>query len=160
LRINEFQTGTIESASDEFVELVNVGTAPVDLSGYRVVYRSATGTVDIPVAALAGTLAPGYFYLLVGSGFTGSNADQRFTASFATQGGGGLALYDPAGAIVDSVGWTPATNAFVEGSPAPLAPTAHGSEGRQPDGHDTDNNAADFHLMVPTPRAANQVPPS
>jgi len=157
LRINEFSTGgTLLSASDEFVELVNAGTAPAYLGGYRLVYRSASGTTDVLVANLAGSMPPGSFFLLGGSAFTGSNADQRFTTGLA-QGGGGLALYDPTGAIVDSVGWGLATNAFVEGSPAPAPPpTLQGSESRLPDGDDTNNNAVDFTLTVSTPRASNQ----
>ena len=40
VRVNEFSTGTSASATDEFVELVNVGSSPADLSGYKLVYRS------------------------------------------------------------------------------------------------------------------------
>jgi hypothetical protein len=144
----------LTSTSDEFVELVNAGTASADLTGYRLVYRSASGTTDVPVATLAGPISPGSFFLLGGAAYTGSNADQRFTTSLA-QGGGGLALYDPTGAIVDSVGWGLATNAFVEGSPAPAPPTVQGSESRLPDGDDTNNNAVDFTFTVSTPGASN-----
>jgi hypothetical protein len=155
VRINEFSTGTLSSTSDEFVELVNVGTAPADLAGYRLVYRSASGTTDVQVASLGGWIAPASFFLLGGSGFTGAAADQRFTTGLA-QTGGGIALYDPTGAIVDSVGWGTATNGFVEGSPAPTPPPVQGSESRLPDGDDTNNNAADFSVTVSTPRASNQ----
>jgi hypothetical protein len=34
VRINEFSTGTEGALTDEFVELVNLGTEPADLSGY------------------------------------------------------------------------------------------------------------------------------
>ena len=44
VRINEFMTGTATAASNEFVEIVNAGTAAVDLSGCKLVYRSAAGT--------------------------------------------------------------------------------------------------------------------
>jgi len=156
VRINEFSTGsTFTSTSDEFIELVNVGTAPAELAGYRIVYRSASGTTDVPLASLIGSIAPGSFFLLGGGGFTGTNANQRFTTNLA-QTGGGIALYDPTGAIVDSVGWGTATNAFVEGSPAPTPPPVQGSESRLPDGDDTNNNAADFSVTVSTPGASNQ----
>ena len=156
VRINEFNTGSpLSSTSDEFVELVNVGTAPAELAGYRIVYRSAAGTTDVPVANLVGTIAPGSFFLLGGGAFSGSNADQRFTTGLA-ETSGGLALYDASGAKVDSVGWGTATNAFVEGAPtiAP-SPLPGRSLSRIPDGDDTDNNAADFEGRPSTPRASN-----
>ena len=72
---------------------------------------------------------------------------------------GGLGLRDPAGELVDSVGYGTATNDFVEGTPAP-APPVSASPGssaiRLPDGHDIDSNSADFSVSTrPTPKAAN-----
>ena len=65
LRINEFMTGITGSAQNEFVEIYNGGTAPADLGGYRLVYRSSAGSSDIGLGTIAsGTLlAPGGFYL-------------------------------------------------------------------------------------------------
>jgi lamin tail-like protein/collagen triple helix repeat protein len=156
LRINEFTTGSQISPSDEFVELVNVGTAPAELMGYRLVYRPASGATDVPVATLAGSIPPGTIFLLGGAGYTGAFADQRFTTGFS-QTGGGIALFDATGATVDSVGWGTATNAFVEGSPTITPSLLPGrSLSRLPDGHDTDNNAADFSGTPSTPRASNR----
>ena len=63
------------------------------------------------------------------------------------------------GAILDSVGYGDTTNAFVEAHPAtaPPATAAPGSSsGRIPDGHDTNDNAADFSVSAtPSPGAAN-----
>jgi hypothetical protein len=63
LKLNEFMTGTTGSAADEFVEIVNVGTAAADLSGYKLVYRSAAGTGDVSLATIPSgtTLAAGGF---------------------------------------------------------------------------------------------------
>ena len=62
-------------------------------------------------------------------------------------GGGGLALRlgpNNSGAIIDSVGWGTATNAFVEGA-VTAAPAANNSQSRQLNGcQDTDSNANDF----------------
>ena len=60
---------------------------------------------------------------------------------------------------LDHVGWGTATNAFVEGTVA-SAPPATASPGssaaRHPDGHDTNDNSADFTVVTPpTPRATN-----
>jgi Lamin Tail Domain/Collagen triple helix repeat (20 copies) len=161
IRVNEVMTGSAGAASNEFVELVNVGTATADISGFRVAYRSAAGTSDVTLAAApaGATIPAGGFYLLAGTGYLGSHApDLTFSASLAATGGG-LAVRDASGAILDSVGYGEATNAFVEGhaAAAPPATAAPGSSvDRIPDGHDTNDNAADFSVSAsPTPGASN-----
>jgi hypothetical protein len=67
--------------------------------------------------------------------------------------GGGLALRR-GDELLDSVGYGTANNAFVEGSPA-AAPPSGSSLARLPNGRDTNDNAADFRVGTPTPRAAN-----
>jgi hypothetical protein len=157
IRVNEVQTAGTGSAADEFVELVNSGTTAADLSGWKVVYRSATGTSDGTLVTIPDgtTLAAGGFYLLGGSGYAGSPAaDQSFSTGLAGTGGA-VAVKDAGGAVVDAAGWGTATNALVEGTAA-AAPTAGSSIARHPDGHDTNSNAADFTVATtPTPRASN-----
>jgi hypothetical protein len=162
VRINEIQTGTSSSAADEFVELSNTGTTPADLGGWKVVYRSASGTSDTTLATIPDgtTLAPGGFYLLGGSAYDGSApADQSFSSGLASTGGG-VGVRDASGALVDSAGWGSATNALVEGSAAsaPPATSAPGSSiARLPDGHDTNLNSTDFTVTsTATPRSANR----
>jgi hypothetical protein len=131
------------------------------VGGFKVAYRSSAGTSDITLATIpAGTSIPaGGFYLLGGAGYLGSHAaDQSFSTSLAATGGG-LAVRDTGGAILDSVGYGDTTNAFVEAHPAtaPPATAAPGSSsGRIPDGHDTNDNAADFSVSAtPSPGASN-----
>jgi hypothetical protein len=161
IRVNEFMTGSTGAASNEFVELVNAGSTAADVSGFKVAYRASAGTSDTTLATIpAGTSIPaGGFYLLAGSGYLGSHAaDQTFSTSLAATGGG-VAVRDTTGTILDSVGYGDATNAFVEAHPAtaPPATAAPGSSaGRIPDGHDTNDNAADFSVSAtPSPGAAN-----
>jgi Lamin Tail Domain/Collagen triple helix repeat (20 copies) len=161
LRINELMTGTTGAAANEFVELVNAGSASADIGGFRLVYRSAAGTNDVSLATIptGTTLATGAFYLLGGSAYAGARApDQSFSTSLAATGGG-VALRDPGGAILDSIGYGDATNAFIEGhaASAPPATAVPGSSAdRLPDGHDTDDNAADFTISAaPTPGGPN-----
>ena len=161
IRVNELMTGSTGAASNEFVELLNAGTTAVDVGGYKVAYRSAAGTSDTTLATIPDgtTIQAGGFYLLAGSGYLGSHApDQTFSASLAATGGG-LAVRDAAGTILDSVGYGEATNAFVEGHPAaaPPATAAPGSSAdRIPDGHDTNDNAADFSVSAaPSPGTSN-----
>jgi hypothetical protein len=161
LRVNELMTGSTGAAANEFVEIVNTGTTAADIGGFRLAYRSGAGTSDVTLATVpAGTtLAAGGFYLFGGSAYAGTRApDQSFSAAIAATAGG-VALRDSAGAIVDSVGYGDAVNAFVEGHPA-SAPPATANPGssaiRLPDGHDTNDNAADFSVSAsPTPGSSN-----
>jgi len=161
LRVNELSTGTTVAASDEFVELVNAGTAAADISGWRLVYRSAAGGSDVALATVAaGTAIPvGGHYLFGGSGYVGAAVpDQSFSTGLAAAGGG-VGLRKPDGTLVDSVGYGSATNAFVEGSAAAAPPAADPpgkSAGRLPDGKDTNDNSVDFGVITATPRNANE----
>jgi len=160
IRINEFSVGVEGALGDEFVEIVNVGTAAADLSGWKLVYRSGAGTSDVSLGTLADgtTLAAGGFLLFGGSGYSGAHpADKSFSAGLASVAGG-VAIKDADGNIVDSVGWGDATNAFVEGTAATaptIAPAPGKSDARHPNGHDTDANSADFAIGDPTPGASN-----
>lgn len=158
--VNEFSVGVEGALGDEFVEIVNTGTAAADLSGWKLVYRSGAGTSDVSLGTLAdGTmLAPGAFFLFGGSAYSGAHpADKSFSAGLASAAGG-VAIKDADGNIVDSVGWGDATNAFVEGTTAAaptIAPAPGKSDARHPDGHDTNVNSADFTIGDPTPGTAN-----
>jgi hypothetical protein len=155
--VNELLTGGAAGGTDEFVEIVNAGTAPVDVSGFRIAYRSAAGTSDVTLATIPdGTsLAPSGFYLVAGSGYSGTApADQSFAIGLAASAGG-VGVRDGAGTLIDSVGYGEATNAFVEGTPV-AAPASGQSVGRTPDGDDTNVNSTDFTVLAtPTPRASN-----
>lgn len=161
VRVNEFSTGTTASATDEFVEIFNAGASPAGVGGYKLVYRSGAGTSDVALATIPdGTmLAAGAFYLFGGSGYGGGRqADQTFSAGLAGSAGG-LGLRDAMGKLVDSVGYGTATNAFVETHAATAPPSTAppgSSDIRLPDGHDTDDNSADFAVTAaPTPGAPN-----
>ena len=70
--------------------------------------------------------------------------------------GGGAALRDPNGTIVDSVGWGTATNNFIEGRVA-VAPPSKRSIQRLPDGADNGDNSLDFTLSnAVTPNGPNR----
>jgi Lamin Tail Domain len=160
IRINEFSVGVEGALGDEFVEIVNTGTAAADLSGWKLVYRSGAGTSDVSLGTLADgtTLAAGGFFLFGGSAYSAAHpADRSFSAGLASSAGG-VAIKDANGNVVDSVGWGDATNAFVEGTAAAaptIAPAPGQSDGRHPDGHDTNVNSADFTIGDPTPGTSN-----
>jgi len=161
LRVNELMTGVTGAAANEFVEIVNAGTATANIGGFRLAYRSAAGTSDVTLATIPDgtTLAAGAFYLFAGSAYAGAAPPSQSFSTGLAAGGGGVALRDSSGAIVDSVGYGDAVNAFVEAHPAtaPPATAAPGSSAvRLPDGHDTNDNAADFSVSsTPTPGGSN-----
>ena len=164
IKVNEVRTGVAGANTNSFIELYNAGSTPVDISNWTVVYGSATATSNTLLATIpAGTtLAPGAYYVLGGAGYTGSPAPNQTFASTLSASGGGVGVTDASGTlVVDSVGWGTATNALVEGCPAP-APAAAAAPGwsivRSPNGHDTDSNCSDFAVTtVPSPGVLNTI---
>lgn len=163
LLLSEVVTGGT-SASDEFVELVNAGATSVDLAGLEVVYVTSSGST---VTAKAGwteprPLDPGRHLLIANAaGVYAPLADATYTGGFAASGGA-VALRVAGGAPIDALGWGDATNAFVEGTPAP-APAAGSSLERRPGGPsgnngDTNDGALDWFIQA-TPSPQNLAAP-
>ena len=66
LVISQFQVAG-GTAADEFIEIHNVSGSAIDVNGYKVVYRSASGTSDVTLLTFsASTIIPaGGYYLLI-----------------------------------------------------------------------------------------------
>jgi hypothetical protein len=94
-------------------------------------------------------------YLLIGGkDFVGATNVFKGASGLAAAGGQ-LALKDPSGAYVSTMGYGTATGSWVKGTVAPK-PGPSQSVARTPDGVDTGNNATDFVLATtPTPGAKN-----
>ncbi|MEE9616843.1 MAG: lamin tail domain-containing protein, partial [Anaerolineae bacterium] len=162
LVISEVQSGATGNNNLEFIELYNATAAPLDLEGYALAYRLAASQEDVLIYAWAESApipAHGHYLLVraVQEDAVGVVADAEFDQSLNTKGGG-LALLNPQGQIVDSVGWGNAPEAFVEGSPAPV-PENDTSIERLPGGEegnfgDTGDNSADF-VVNPAPDPQN-----
>jgi len=160
--VNEVQTGSAVSASDEFIELYDPCDAPVALGGWKLVYRSSSdngGGADIALATIAAgtTIAARGYLVAVNAVVAAMRAhDLTYTGGLASNGGA-VGLRDAAGARVDSVAWQALStaNALTEGMPAPNPPSGE-SIARIPNGVDTEDNAADFRVApTPTPGAPN-----
>lgn len=155
LKINEFLTGSGSASDPQYVEIFNASGFAVSAGGVQLDYRAATGTTDIQLGTIpAGTTIPASgFYLFASDNYAGT-AEQRFSTrlDFA---GGGVGLRDPSAALIDSVGWGTATNAFVEGTPAVNPAVSSESAGRVPDGTDSNDNSLDFKINQPTPDQPN-----
>lgn len=148
--------------TNDFIELFNRGTSPVNLSGWSVQYASATGSTW-QVTNLAGSIAPGQFYLVqeaVGAGGTTPLPTPDATGSIAMSATAGkVALVTstvalsgacPAG-MVDLVGFGATASCFEGGGPAP-APSNTNSIARTDPCSDADLNSLEFVAGAPNPR--------
>lgn len=147
--------------ANDFVELLNTGSSPVDLTSWSLQYASAAST-SWSVTALSGSIQAGHYYLvaLASSGAGGSAlpaADATGSTNMAVTGGK-VALVNGTDALtcgecstlsVDLVGYGTATD-YEGGAAAPAgsATLAIARSGCT----DTDHNDADFATAAPAPR--------
>jgi hypothetical protein len=141
--INEWMaanTGTLADPADgdfdDWIELYNASSTPVDLSGYTLTDSGNPRKYTIP----SGRTIPANGYMLLWADEEGNQnrADRELHLNFRLSAGGEtLGLFDPNGRRLDIVTF--------------LAQTDDVSEGRFP------NGAAEIFSMTPTPRAANIV---
>ena len=151
----------------DFIELYNKGTTPVDVSAWSVQYSAATGTT-YAATPLTGSIAAGAYYL-IGEGFgTGGTVDlpaADVTGTLNLSGTSGkVALSTSATAltcaaacsttagVVDLVGYGAANDSAAGHPAAGLSSTT--SAQRSSTGANTGDNAADFVAAAPTPVAA------
>lgn len=145
-------------AADEFIELFNPTSQPIDISGWTIAGSDGGGNTLVRAIVPANvTVNPGCFFLVTNrDNYTGNvPGDLTFTASFVDSGG--AAIVNASGVITDQVGFS-LGSAYKE--PPVLAPIAGGNNSyeRKPGGEaghaDTNDNAADFRL-----RSASAIPP-
>ncbi len=168
IRISQVYGGGGNSGAtykNDFIELFNAGTNPVNITGWSVQYASATGT-SWQKTDLSGTIQPGGYYLIQQAAGSGGTVDLPTPdaigniAMSATTGK--VALVNsttalsgacPTGAaIVDFVGYGSSANCYEGSGPTP-APSNTTAVLRAGNGcTDTDNNAADFAAGAPNPR--------
>ncbi|WP_191251942.1 lamin tail domain-containing protein [Amycolatopsis oliviviridis] len=167
--INEIFTKGIFGELDEFLELRNISTVPVDLTGFRLRFHSSSCVVTDTVFLTELVLQPinfvGQYVVLTGQNFSGTIYDQTnvipTAGNLLPAGAGSVVLFDPAFRQVDAVAWTSASGTPCprEGQPARTPPPGL-SLSRNYLSWDTDNNRTDFN---PTPKTAGAqwpVPPA
>jgi hypothetical protein len=157
------------SFTNDFVELFNRGTTPIDVSSWTIQYASAASTTW-QTTSLSGSIQPGRSYLvqLASAAAIGAplpTPDATGTTNLAVSGGkvalvrdtaplgcGGSAGSCSANPLVgDLLGYGPATD--YEGAAA--APGLNSTTAAQRSGGgctDTDDNSTDFAAATPTPR--------
>ncbi len=159
---------------NDFIELYNLGTTPVNINGWTVQYASTTGS-SWSKTVLSGTIQPGHYYLVqesVGTSCGGSPCGIYLPTPDAVGGifmsatGGKVALVNnsttltgtcPAG-VVDFVGFDGANCA--EGSPTPALSNTKAAIRNGNGSIDTDNNLADFTVAAPNPHNSQFPNPS
>ena len=163
-------TNTATFYSQDFIELLNNGTTPIDLTGDLLGYASATGTFATSSSAQIVLnpiqLQPGASYLISG----GTNAtpgtmtlpavDQTSAFQIAATNGKLRLLASDGTTVLDLVGYgsTASTAGSFEGTgPAP-SPSITTSISRTL-GLDANNNALDFTVTTPTPFSTNAAVP-
>lgn len=161
--ISEFRTRGPNGANDEFIELYNLSSSPVDMTGWQVKGSNGTGTVTVRANINSGAvLGPGCHYLLANSntnGYSGS-ASPNQTYSVGITDDGGIAITTQGGTIIDQVGMS-SGSAFKEGATlSQLLNNVNQSYERRPgsgagNGQDTDDNHADFRLVTSNPQNAS-----
>ena len=151
--ISEFQVRGAAGAGDEFVEIHNRSSAPVDIGGWTLRRSTGTGNPATHLTFSAGTtINPGCFLLLTNAGYDGP-VSGNIIYSTGIVDNGGLAVVNGSDVVVDAVGFG-AISFYFEGTVLPtLTDDVDQSRERLPGGAaghaDTDNNAADFQLLNP-----------
>ena len=150
---------------NDFIEIFNAGSTPVNLAGWSIQYASATASTWSGTPLTSITLSPGQRYLIQQGG--GSNGAALPTPDVSgpiamAAGAGKVALVksttgltgacpnDPN--IVDFVGYGNTANCFRGTGPAPAASNTNAATRAGNGCTDTRNNAADFILAPPNPR--------
>ena len=154
LVIHEFRTRGPNGGFDEFIEIRNISSGGINLSGWNVIGSNGAGFQEVRATLPNVVLGAGCTWLLGNSqptGYTGP-IDQPYAVEITDDGG--IALQAPGGGIADAVGMS-VGSAFGEG--VRLEPlTTDTNRSYERGSADTDNNWANFALRspsTPTPSA-------
>ncbi|QQS23061.1 lamin tail domain-containing protein [bacterium] len=110
-------TGGVGKTSQDFVELYNPNSEPLNLNGYRLVKRSSTGTADSSIKSWSSdSYIPAYgFYLWANSSYGDIPVLPDTITSSTLADDNGIALRfgaNDTGAIIDSLAWGATSNTF------------------------------------------------
>jgi hypothetical protein len=116
--ISEFRFIGDDGGNDEFIELYNPTSNPIDISGWLI---SGSNNANPPSTSTRATinagviLQPGQYYLIANNGFTGPvSPDQTYGTGITNDGGVALVLPDGI-TIIDQVGLSTGS-AYIEGT--------------------------------------------
>lgn len=168
--ISELQVRSSSAADQEFVELYNTTDQPIDVSRFKLQYKSATGATWTDKVTLHGNLNAHSYYLMVSDKYPNPPTAQAgeslgldtFAAGLSDSAGHVRLVHtneelETVPIVHDTLGWGSTANA-AEGNHPATAPGSGNILERQKNQDetykDTDDNAADFALSsAPTPTA-------
>ncbi|MBI5526570.1 MAG: lamin tail domain-containing protein, partial [Deltaproteobacteria bacterium] len=169
--ISQFATRGPTSANEDFVEIYNPLSVPVDISGWKIEAKSSGGSWGTRVTIPASTsLAARGYYLVVNSAYIGLTGDQTYGTGITDDssvrlmngvtevdkvGFGTGAGVEPEGtALSQFCGGTACTKSYVRKAYATsTASSMAGGEATKGNSYDSGDNSADFVLVdVRNPR--------
>jgi hypothetical protein len=162
VRINEFHYD--DNSTDDMCFLELIGEPGTDLTGFTVV--GVNGNVgdcsdEFAVISLDGWTIGATGFFVIAQNDTIPNYDM-IDPAIDFQNGPDNVLLTFYGQVQDALGYEdfgPTQCNLSEGDSAPACYGDGFALGRCPDGHDTDNNAADFLCLDESPGAPNNCPP-
>jgi len=160
--ISEFRVRGPNGAADEFIELYNLSSSPVAISGLLIRGSNNTAGVSTRATIPAGTtINAGCHYLITNSSTTGGPYSGSVAGDLTYATGitddGGIALTQADGTtILDAVGMS-VGSAYKEGTPLASLGSGNTNQGyeRKPGGasgstQDSDDNSLDFAVVAPS----------
>jgi Lamin Tail Domain len=159
--INEIQTESSADSNEEFVELVNVSSATIDIEGWKIQYRAATGTSWTTKATLAGQIFVNGSVVVSTIGYLPDNSTFHWSGSggqLASAGGNIRLLRIDGVTVEDALSWG---NGIYGESPAVAMAPKGSTLSRKVVAsvvQDTDNNQSDFEAIAASPRNQNVAP--
>ena len=162
LVINEIDYDTPAAGDpDEFIEIFNPGSSPIDLTGYR--FELVNGSNGAPYATITYSgsteLAGGGYFVITKKQtiYNAASEPKELVTGTLQNGPDAIRIVETAtGRVVDGVHYNGSVAGAGEGNPAGAdSGDASTSIGRCPNGFDSDDNSVDFTSMTTTPGTAN-----
>lgn len=146
------------TASDEFIELYNPTSDPIDMSSFRLTKKVSSGTQSNLIASMSGVINPNSYYLFAHTNYIGSvSADKTYSTSSVTADNTVILYSDSGATVIDKVGFGNPFLGEYEELPFPTNPTANQSIIRL-NNFDSNNNSNDFIIQeISTPRNSSYI---
>lgn len=139
-----------QSSTDEYIELYNSSDRDINLLGWRLSKKTASGNISNLLTSFPEVYIEPDSSFIIAHENCNCSPDLKYSTSGSIADDNTILLFSDNGkSVVDKVGFGVAID--FEGSPA-SNPNTSEVYGRKNNGSDTDNNKADFHLIYAPPK--------